>query len=794
MDQRGPSFEQPGQIASVPPADSVDPIDQRRADDDADIAAARVEVLRSFGIIGGGDPAFDRLTRLAADLSGAPMAMVSLIDDRRLWFLAAHGFEPPPVNLPDSICAHDLSRGELLLVENAAADPRFADNIAVTQPPGVRFYAGTPLITESGLVLGRLCVLNTVPGTLTERQREQLAVLAAEVVAQLELRRSARELAGEVAARRASEARLADTERLLRGILSHPDTMVYAKDREGRFIMANTALHLLLDRPDGSIVGQRDVDIYPPELVAHFRESDRAVLETGMPTVVVQEFPAAVTRQFRTAKFPLRDAEDRIYGIAGMSADVTAQVAAERSLRESERRWRQLFTGSPVGIGLSDENGVLVAVNPALCAVFGRPEAEVVGHRAAEFAHPDDRYDSERLIRSAAGEIASVERRYLHPDGRVRWAWVTLTHMPGPEGQVWTLGHIQDITDRIAGEQAVKDSEANLTSVAAVVQQIQSGGDARHTIVTSGRELAEAALAALLEPTSDGLEMRVTAATDPTLIGETVALDDATATGKVFREGIGSFLVDPSAPDYPLPAGARPLLDRSGVRSIYVAPVHAGGTTTAVLVVGWLTVLSELDARRVGVINLLADQAGVALRQVALVSELESLALTDTLTGLPNRRCWDQTLSGLLDEARDNGLPLSVALADLDRFKLFNDTYGHAAGDEFLRTFAVHAGKVVRSADTVARWGGEEFSIALPNCRDHEAAEVLERIRAGVPGGQTCSVGYGTWDRSETAGELMARIDDALYAAKRAGRDRVHRSPAPAERPAPAEQPAPVKQ
>jgi diguanylate cyclase (GGDEF)-like protein len=211
----------------------------------------------------------------------------------------------------------------------------------------------------------------------------------------------------------------------------------------------------------------------------------------------------------------------------------------------------------------------------------------------------------------------------------------------------------------------------------------------------------------------------------------------------------------------------------TGARSIYIVPVRSLDRVVGALVVGWDYRVPDLDDRRAGVITLLADQAGAALRQAQLVEELESKALTDPLTDLPNRRGWDQLIAVSMATAGRTGQPLTVAIADLDHFKRFNDTYGHPAGDEMLRQVGGALRRALRDDDVAARWGGEEFAIALTQCAAAEAARVLARVREAAPGGETFSVGFVTWDGREGAADLMERADRALYAAKTGGRDRI---------------------
>jgi diguanylate cyclase (GGDEF)-like protein len=160
------------------------------------------------------------------------------------------------------------------------------------------------------------------------------------------------------------------------------------------------------------------------------------------------------------------------------------------------------------------------------------------------------------------------------------------------------------------------------------------------------------------------------------------------------------------------------------------------------------------------------------VRRTEQVGLLETVAMTDALTELPNRRAWNDRLPRELAWSSRDQRPLCLAMIDLDHFKAYNDAHGHAAGDRLL----VQAGRawsdVIRQEDVLARYGGEEFALLLPGCELEEALNIAERIRDAVPAGQTCSVGLAMWDGAEGRDSLTERADGALYAAKHAGRDR----------------------
>jgi diguanylate cyclase (GGDEF)-like protein len=159
---------------------------------------------------------------------------------------------------------------------------------------------------------------------------------------------------------------------------------------------------------------------------------------------------------------------------------------------------------------------------------------------------------------------------------------------------------------------------------------------------------------------------------------------------------------------------------------------------------------------------------------------LRKLVLFDALTGIHNRASLEQTLEVKLRTAHRYEIPLSVILFDIDHFKAVNDTFGHPTGDRVLRTLAGVVSERLRKADVFARWGGEEFMIVLPHTKKERAAYLAEKLRAAIEAmdpvascGITCSFGVAELREEDNAESLSARADDALYDAKRGGRNRV---------------------
>ena len=365
----------------------------------------------------------------------------------------------------------------------------------------------------------------------------------------------------------------------------------------------------------------------------------------------------------------------------------------------------------------------------------------------------------------------------------VTYGWVLYAIDAETPGSRWlmvilTLTFAGLLLDALA--QRLREREAEAVSRARALAAIDSvahelalrttGESAAPAICDAATKVAVASGASLWQPTADGSGLEATAATDPTLVGEVVMLTGQPSGAiRAFNTRKPFFVAD-AATETDIDTE---LANKMGVASILFQPIMREKSPLGVLVVLWKESIAEVEAEVRQLMTLLAAEAAVAIERADLLARLERAARTDDLTGLPNRRAWDEHLGREMARAIRLGSPLCVAMLDLDHFKDYNDLLGHQAGDRFLKEAAAAWQAQTRKADVIARYGGEEFAIALVDCELSEAAEALELIRAATPEGSSSSAGVAQWDGSESEAELVARADAALYAAKRGGRDRV---------------------
>ena len=169
--------------------------------------------------------------------------------------------------------------------------------------------------------------------------------------------------------------------------------------------------------------------------------------------------------------------------------------------------------------------------------------------------------------------------------------------------------------------------------------------------------------------------------------------------------------------------------------------------------------------------QLLAAQAAVAIEHAGLRARMETLTLTDELTGVATRRVFEDELPRELARARRSEYPVAIALLDLDHLGAFNMLRGEREGDRLIKETAALWRNELREVDTLGRLEGGSFAAILPNCGLGEAIEVLDRVRANTPRGETASAGVARWDGEEPSELLVVRCEDALAAAKQAGRN-----------------------
>ena len=431
-----------------------------------------------------------------------------------------------------------------------------------------------------------------------------------------------------------------------------------------------------------------------------------------------------------------------------------------------------------------DHDGRVTDINDHGLGVLGVPREALIGANWVDLTvEPAQRERARaalaRLIDPEAGPLATPPRYFQFEHAIVNGAgqrrvfrWRTTVAVDAEGTITGTVTSGTDITEARRNERQILREQRDLASLALIAKAVARETDAREAVITGVASLADASLAGLLEPVPGGDELVVTRSTRPDLVGLRIPLTGAPGGNALaFLSGEPVFVAD---------AAGSPLVNRrvaqiAGGASYLFQPVLVDGEPAGVLCVAWDEPVSELGTRQTNLVALAAEEAAAALHRLAAMQRWEDAALTDPLTGIPNRRAFERRFSEVLRQAAADGQPLAVALMDLNGFKLLNDTEGHAAGDRVLKECAALWAAELRPSDVLARLGGDEFAVLLPSCGVDHAEAVAGRLRGALRHEPGCGVGIAVWDGTETSADLLARTDEALYADKaRHARERIN--------------------
>ena len=420
--------------------------------------ARRLAVLRDLGVLDSGrEAAFDALAACAARLAGCSVALIGLVDAERVWLKAAVGLELHELPRELAFGVPAVAGAGPLVVEDLAADPRFAAHPLVRGAPRLRFHAGQPLRVD-GAMVGMLSVLDPAPRTLDTGTLEALAQLGRATVELLQSRR------------RTLDA-TAQRERLLDFARAAGDWM-WESDAEHRYLWLSDAFEAQTGLPAAAVLGRRIEDA---ELLDEHGEPRpgrprlHALLAAGRAFTRVlseKETPHGPMLVSRSA-VPVHAADGRFAGYRGTARNVSATVAAAAAARRSQATLRLVAAQLPGALFTyqkhADGRRDFPFVSDSAARLLGVDAGALQADPALFFrlVHPDDRAPLRRAVEASAATLRPLELRYriVRPDGALRWLESRAAPVRQPDGSTLSHGFTADVTERHATEAALREAE-----------------------------------------------------------------------------------------------------------------------------------------------------------------------------------------------------------------------------------------------------------------------------------------------------------------------------------------------
>jgi diguanylate cyclase (GGDEF)-like protein/PAS domain S-box-containing protein len=565
---------------------------------------------------------------------------------------------------------------------------------------------------------------------------------------------------------------------------------LYSERQDGTIAAWNRGAERLLGYTTASVIGSDGHRLYPSSRGAEF-DSLRERLRAG-EAIDAREFEAlredGVVVSVSLSGHPIRADDGAVVGAWITLRDLTEQRTAQATLAENASRLEEAQALSHVGIWAWDSIFDDIELSSELYRICGLDPLEFDGtfETYTDRLHPEDRPGAVAAMRAAAAKQEPFEREYrvVTPGGEVRWVYVRGRPATDPSGRPTGMrGIAQDVTERRHSEEALKDQAASLDLLKRLAVGANQATSFEGALQASLRDICAHTGWPIGRVYMASLSGDEVATTPVWHIGDP-SLSSLQQDVAVFARGKGLpgrvlATCEPGWTTDPVDLG--PAAPAAGVRSALAFPIQVGDDTVAVL-----EFLSRDPNPPADDMFEVMATASTQLGRVVERSRAEAILLDqathDSLTGLPNRTLFLSRVEEALAAASAEGSEVAVLFVDLDGFKVINDSLGHGVGDEVLIAVARRIRGVLKPTDTVARFGGDEFTIL---CRGLKrvgdvmgvATRLGDVIAQPLPlsmGNEvviTTSIGVaGVSDASRDAEAILRDADVAMYRAKQQGR------------------------
>jgi len=479
--------------------------------------------------------------------------------------------------------------------------------------------------------------------------------------------------------------------------------------------------------------------------------------------------------------------------------DISERKRAENALREAEEKYRGIFENAVEGIFQTTPDGSYLTANPMLARIYGydSPGELISTIRNIEkqlYVDPKRRPEFRRILQENDA-VWEFESEVYRKDKTKIWISENARAIRGPNGQLLGYeGTVIDITRRKQAEAELLKRDSLLEAVAAAMTHLLTETNHRSAVISALATLGKAALVDRVyicenhpHPDTGQAAMSIrfewcgpnvsSSLNQPSwqnLVYSTTGLQewyDILKTGQPVAGTITDFSMQ-----------VQPLLEANQITSLLMVPVLLNNEFWGCIGFDDCRTIRSWSKSELSILVAIGASIGGAVQRHRTLASIHHQAYHDRLTGLPNRQLLDSQLPITLESANANGHNLAVMFLDLDRFKIINDTLGHAVGDQVLQCAAQRLRNCLREQDIIVRWGGDEFILLLPNLSSAEdayniAQRILEALRPAfdIEENQlhiTSSIGIALYPHDgEDAETLIKNADIALYRAKEEGRN-----------------------